>query len=302
MRHRSDASRYSGSLRDTDRRSSCSATIPRSPPGARVPQARSPHSTVTSGRRTLPARDAEPRDRQVRSAGIVSTTQLPMQASRMMSTTSPIDAPARRRSSSSLAGPGSPSTTVRPGWSWRCLPREELLLVMSPKLRALPCARSRDWSRLDRQHIASSLVVTKPVPCRTKYDALETRDPAVREREQFARLPDLGRAGDRPGSGWAKQLTGVDPKSRHLARGARESCRFFANPICLRPPAEGQSAVRRLQPSSRRAGRKRLHMSPGPIFEPEGHGALGFRRRGARALRRRLSVGDVVHTTRSPIT
>ena len=44
------------------------------------------------------------------------------------------------------------------------------------------------------------------------YDSLEIRDPATREREQFARLPDLvARAMTAPG--WAKQLAGADAKS-----------------------------------------------------------------------------------------
>ena len=47
------------------------------------------------------------------------------------------------------------------------------------------------------------------------YDALETRDPAVREREQFAGLPGiLARAMAAPG--WAKHLKGADPKSVDL--------------------------------------------------------------------------------------
>ena len=44
------------------------------------------------------------------------------------------------------------------------------------------------------------------------YDALETRDPAVREREQAAELPAIvARAMTAPG--WAKHLKGIDPKS-----------------------------------------------------------------------------------------
>jgi len=43
------------------------------------------------------------------------------------------------------------------------------------------------------------------------YDALETRDPVVREREQFARLSEIiVRAMGAPG--WAKHLRGIDPK------------------------------------------------------------------------------------------
>ena len=44
------------------------------------------------------------------------------------------------------------------------------------------------------------------------YDALETRDAAVREREQFARLSVIiARAMSAPG--WSRHLAGVDPKS-----------------------------------------------------------------------------------------
>ena len=44
------------------------------------------------------------------------------------------------------------------------------------------------------------------------YDALESRDPAARERELFTRLPEaIARA--MTASGWARQLKGVDPKS-----------------------------------------------------------------------------------------
>ena len=44
------------------------------------------------------------------------------------------------------------------------------------------------------------------------YDSLETRDAAVREREQFARLGEVvARAMTAPG--WAKHLDGIDPKS-----------------------------------------------------------------------------------------
>ena len=44
------------------------------------------------------------------------------------------------------------------------------------------------------------------------YDALETRAPEAREREQFSNLPGLiARAMSAPG--WAEQLAGIDPKS-----------------------------------------------------------------------------------------
>src|SRR5262245_46093480 len=44
------------------------------------------------------------------------------------------------------------------------------------------------------------------------FDSLETRDPAVREKDLFARLPaQIAHAMSAPG--WAKHLAGVDPKS-----------------------------------------------------------------------------------------
>ena len=44
------------------------------------------------------------------------------------------------------------------------------------------------------------------------YDALETRDPAQREKDQFSTLAQtLARALQAPG--WAKHLAGIDPKS-----------------------------------------------------------------------------------------
>ncbi|MGI8525463.1 MAG: phenylacetate--CoA ligase family protein, partial [Pseudolabrys sp.] len=43
------------------------------------------------------------------------------------------------------------------------------------------------------------------------FDALETRDPQVRERELFDRLPaQIAHAMDAPG--WAAQLKGVEPR------------------------------------------------------------------------------------------
>lgn len=124
------------------------------------------------------------------------------------------------------------------------------------------------------------------------YDALETRDPATREREQFAQLPEIvARAMTAPG--WAKQLSGVDPKSV-ASRAALAKLPLLRKSDLLslqkdHPPFGGFNVT----PPGRA---KRLHMSPGPIFEPEGHGddfagsaralfAAGFR------------AGDVVHNS-----
>ena len=101
------------------------------------------------------------------------------------------------------------------------------------------------------------------------YDALETRDPAARERDLFARLPDnVAQAMTAPG--WARQLAGVDPKSV-TSRAALAGLPLLRKSDLLwlqkeNPPFGGFIVI---APGKA----KRLHMSPGPIFEPEGHGA-----------------------------
>jgi phenylacetate-CoA ligase len=124
------------------------------------------------------------------------------------------------------------------------------------------------------------------------YDGLETRDPAAREREQFARLPEfITRAMTAPG--WAKHLKGIDPKS------------VTSRAVLAKLPVLHKSDVAALQKESPPFGglnvtapgkARRLLMSPGPIFEPEGEGkdwygtaracyAAGFR------------AGDIVHNS-----
>src|SRR5690349_10121839 len=124
------------------------------------------------------------------------------------------------------------------------------------------------------------------------YDALETRDPGERERAQFARLPDaIARAMTAPG--WAKHLAGTDPKSVTSAAALAKL------------PVLPKSSLATLQKENPPFGdlnvtppgkARRLQMSPGPLFEPEGHGkdfgdcaralfAAGFR------------AGDIVHNS-----
>jgi len=124
------------------------------------------------------------------------------------------------------------------------------------------------------------------------YDRLETRDPSVREREQFTRLSEIiARAMTAPG--WAKHLSAVTP----TAVASREALAKL--PVLRKsdltalqkehPPFGGLNVTA--------AGKvRRLLMSPGPIFEPEGEGvdwwgaarslyAAGFR------------GGDIVHNS-----
>jgi phenylacetate-CoA ligase len=122
------------------------------------------------------------------------------------------------------------------------------------------------------------------------YDALETRSPEERERDTLARLPEaIARALTAPG--WARHLAGIDPKAV-AARAALAQLPLLRKSELLalqeRDPPFGGFAV--IAPNKA----KRLMMSPGPLFEPEGHGndwwgvaralfAAGFR------------AGDIVH-------
>jgi phenylacetate-CoA ligase len=121
------------------------------------------------------------------------------------------------------------------------------------------------------------------------FDSLETRDQAAREKDLFARLPaQIAHAMTAPG--WGKHLAGVDPKS------------VTSRAALAKLPVLRKSALLGLQKESPPFGgfntvapgkAKRLFMSPGPIFEPEGHtGDYN----GARALfAAGIRAGDVVH-------
>ncbi|MGB6585005.1 MAG: AMP-binding protein, partial [Pseudolabrys sp.] len=124
------------------------------------------------------------------------------------------------------------------------------------------------------------------------YDALETRDQSVREREQFARLSDIvARALTAPS--WSKHLSGVTP-------GAVTSRVALAKLPVLRK--SDISALQKEHPpfgglNVTAAGKvRRLLMSPGPIFEPEGEGADWWG--AARAVYAAgLRPGDIVHNS-----
>jgi phenylacetate-CoA ligase len=122
------------------------------------------------------------------------------------------------------------------------------------------------------------------------YDDKESRPPELRERELYSKLPDLiALAMTAPG--WAEQLPGVD------ARSVTSRAALAALPLLRKAnlnerqqtkPPFGGFAV----PTPGRL--KRLLMSPGPIFEPEGHGIDWWH--AARALfAAGFRPGDVVH-------
>lgn len=119
------------------------------------------------------------------------------------------------------------------------------------------------------------------------FDSLETRDPAAREADLFARLPaQIARAMSAPG--WAKHLAAIDATSitSRAALAKLPLLRKSALPAQQKetPPFGGFNV---LPPGKA----KRLFMSPGPIFEPEGHSGDY---NGARALfAAGLRAGDV---------
>jgi phenylacetate-CoA ligase len=121
------------------------------------------------------------------------------------------------------------------------------------------------------------------------FDSLETRDPSARENDMFARLPaQIARAMTAPG--WAKHLAAIDPKA---IAGRKELAKL---------PLLRKSALLGLQKETPPFGgfntvapgkAKRLFMSPGPIFEPEGHDGDY---NAARALfAAGVRAGDIVH-------
>ena len=124
------------------------------------------------------------------------------------------------------------------------------------------------------------------------YDALETRDRAAREREQLARLGDvIARATTAPG--WAKHLSGIDanPVSSRAALAKLPVLRKSDIAALQKenPPFGGLNVI---APNKAR----RLLISPGPIFEPEGEGtdwwgsARAFYAAGFRS-------GDIMHNS-----
>ncbi len=105
------------------------------------------------------------------------------------------------------------------------------------------------------------------------FDTLETRHPAQRERELLAALPALIARAQRA-TGWASILRGVQP-------GDIDSRAALAQ-----LPVTRKSGLREAQARYAPFGGltttaphqlRRIYMSPGPIFDPEGHGADWWR-------------------------
>jgi phenylacetate-CoA ligase len=104
-------------------------------------------------------------------------------------------------------------------------------------------------------------------------DSLETRDPAERERDLMARLPQLvARAQSAPG--WARILNGID------ADTVNSRAALAALPVTRK--SELQALQRAALPFGGLAATpthllRRVFVSPGPIYDPEGAGADWWR-------------------------
>ncbi|HZT26926.1 MAG TPA: AMP-binding protein [Pseudolabrys sp.] len=124
------------------------------------------------------------------------------------------------------------------------------------------------------------------------YDALETRDPAQREREQLALLADIV-AHAMTAPGWAAHLDGVDPRSITSRAALSKLPVLRKSDVAAlqraRPPFGGFNVT----PPGKA---KRLQMSPGPIFEPQGWSKdIGHCARALFAAGFR--TGDIVHNS-----
>jgi len=135
----------------------------------------------------------------------------------------------------------------------------------------------------------------------TPLDALEAREPAVREAALMAALPGIVRAAQTV-PGMATLLEGVEP-ARVSSRAALAGLPVLRKHELLErqkaeratDPFGGYSAIgwRGLRGLS---GARRVYQSPGPIYEPEG-GSTDYWRI-ARALRAAgFEAGDLVHNS-----
>ncbi len=124
------------------------------------------------------------------------------------------------------------------------------------------------------------------------YDSLETRSPVLRDSEECAVLPKvIAHAMTAPG--WAKHLAGIDAHAVNSRSGlAKLPVLHKSDLVALQtenPPFGGLNVT-----SASKV--RRLLMSPGPIFEPEGEGKDWWG--AARALfAAGFRAGDIVHNS-----
>jgi phenylacetate-CoA ligase len=122
------------------------------------------------------------------------------------------------------------------------------------------------------------------------YDALEARDPALREAGLLAKLPtQIARAQEAPG--FARILAGIAPHdvaSRAALAALPVTRKSDLKDLQANDPPWGGLAA------TPTGGLARLFMSPGPIFDPEGAGSDWWRF-GRPLWSAGLRPGDIVH-------
>jgi phenylacetate-CoA ligase len=124
------------------------------------------------------------------------------------------------------------------------------------------------------------------------YDSLETRTPVLRDSEEFALLPKIV-AHAMGASGWANHLKGVDAKSITSRAALAKLPVLHKSDIAALQKANPPFGGLAVTPPGKA---RRLLMSPGPIFEPEGEGKDWYG--AARALfAAGFRAGDIVHNS-----
>ena len=124
------------------------------------------------------------------------------------------------------------------------------------------------------------------------YDALESRDPAARERDLFMRLPGaIANAMKAPG--WAKHLKGVDPKGVNSRTTLAKLPLLRKSDLSVLQKENPPFAGFNVTPPGKA---KRLHMSPGPIFEPQNYDE-DFEATARALFAAGFRPGDIVHNS-----
>ena len=129
------------------------------------------------------------------------------------------------------------------------------------------------------------------------YDALETRDPAERERDLLAALPRQVLQAQTATSAYAKILDGVRPAdvTTHAALAALPVTRK-SQLLELQQQRRAEDAFGGFSALVRGARMRRIFASPGPIYEPEGASADYWRT--ARALfAAGFRAGELIHNS-----
>ena len=163
-----------------------------------------------------------------------------------------------------------------------------------PRRRSTTSGASAGWRERSRSELSA---MTQSAVLRRARDPRSrgARARSVRAPARVTSRRDAARAGL-----GQRILPGVDPRDRSISR---EALATPAGAAQVRPARR----CRRQDPPfggfhvTRPARLRRLFMSPGPIFEPEGHGE-DLWRRGARAVRGRLPRRATSCSTASPIT